>query len=160
MKFIADSMLGRLARWLRLLGHDTVYIPHIDDGLLLRIAREQNRTILTRDTRLTKARGIGRHLLLEDNDPFKQLNQVIRAYNLIPALDEKGRISLPPLTRCSVCNEPLDEIAKEDARNHVPEYVYKTTESFKRCAKCGRHYWKGTHQRNFEKKLLEFLDLS
>ena len=77
MKFIADSMLGRLARWLRLIGYDTLYYPHIEDSLILRIAREEDRTLLTRDTRLVKVRGLKDFLLLKENDPFEQLKNVI-----------------------------------------------------------------------------------
>ncbi len=82
MKFIADSMLGRLARWLRLLGHDTLYYPHIENSQLLRFAREGSRILLTRNTRLVKVRGLKNFLLLEDNDPFHQLSAVVRAFNL------------------------------------------------------------------------------
>ena len=82
MRFIADSMLGRLVRWLRLLGYDTVYYPRIEDSVLLRIAREENRILLTRDSRLVKARGLRQFLLLEENDPFDQLRSIITAFNL------------------------------------------------------------------------------
>jgi hypothetical protein len=159
MKFIADSMLGRLAKWLRLLGFDTLYYPHIEDSLLLRIAREQHRIILTRDTRLVKVRGISNHMLLEDNDPFNQLHKVITSYDLLPQLTEKGKISLPPSGRCSICNELLKEIPREKAKQHVPEYVYKTCSSFKQCVTCGKYYWTGSHQHNLRNKLSELFNL-
>ena len=157
MKFIADSMLGRLAKWLRLLGFDTLYYPHIEDSLLLRIAREQDRTILTRDTGLVKIRGIRSYMLLEDNDTFNQLSKVINAYNLLSQLSEEGKISLLSPGRCSICNELLKEVAREKAQPHVPEYTFKTCSSFKHCEKCGRFYWKGSHQENLQKKLSELL---
>ena len=69
-------MLGRLAKWLRLLGHDTLYYPNIEDSLVLRIAREENRVLLTRDTRIVNVRDITPFLLLESNDPFVQLKEV------------------------------------------------------------------------------------
>lgn len=160
MKFIADSMLGRLAKWLRLLGFDTLYYPHIEDRLLLRIAREQHRIILTRDTHLVKVRGIREHMLLEDNDPFIQLTKVINSYGMLPQLTEKGKISLPPSGRCSICNELLIEIAREKVKQYVPDYVYKSCSCFKQCVKCGRYYWKGSHQNNLQKKLSELLKLT
>jgi uncharacterized protein with PIN domain len=157
MKFIADSMLGRLAKWLRLLGYDTLYYPHIEDSKLLRTAREQYRIILTRDTRLVKVKGIREYLLLQDNDPFKQLVKVVQIYKLFPRTD---KIFLPSPGRCLICNELLEEIAKEKAQSNVPEYIYKTINNFKHCEKCGRFYWKGSHQENMQKKLSELLDRS
>lgn len=143
-------MLGRLARWLRLLGHDTAYYPHIQDTLLLRLAREENRILLTRDTRLVKARGLKNFLLLSENDTFDQLRTVIRTFNLIPAVNH-----LPG--RCSLCNSLLDNVPKEAAKDRVPEYVYLTTESFRKCSKCDKFYWRGTHQEKLRKKLEEII---
>ncbi len=150
-------MLGRLAKWLRLLGVDTLYEPHIDDSLLLRIAREQERIILTRDTRLIKIKGINNYLLLEDNNTFNQLSRVIKEYDMLPQLTENGKITLPSSGRCSICNELLKVISREKARPHVPEYVYKTTQIFQHCIKCGRFYWKGSHQENLQKKLTDIV---
>ncbi len=151
MKFIADSMLGRLARWLRLLGYDTIYQPHIEDGLLLRIAREDNRILLTRDTRLVKVRGVKNFLLLQENNPFEQLKKVIRTFDL------KQKESTVP-GRCPVCNASLNNIPKEQAKDFVPEYVYLISDSFKQCSKCSKFYWKGTHPERFRKKLEEVLN--
>jgi len=156
MRFIADSMLGRLARWLRILGYDTIYLPHIEDRVILRIAREEGRILLTRDRGLVKVRGLGRHLLLRENDPLKQLKEVITALRLAP---RKGsdRADIPPLVRCPVCNTPLHAVPKEEAKLHVPDYVYKTIQEFKRCQGCGRFYWRGTHPEKARNKLLEVL---
>ncbi|HBH62563.1 MAG TPA: hypothetical protein DDX85_12680 [Nitrospiraceae bacterium] len=150
MKFIADSMLGRLARWLRLLGHDTLYYPDIDDSLLLRIAREEDRMLLTRDTRLVKVRGLKDFLLLDENDPFEQLKKVITTFNLSPA---ETRL----YSRCSLCNSLLDTVPKEQVKDLVPKYVYLTTESFKKCMKCEKCYWEGTHQERLREKLRDVI---
>ncbi len=155
MKFIADSMLGRLARWLRLLGYDTLYYPRIEAGLLLRIAREEKRTLLTRNTRLIKVRGLKNFLLLEENDPFGQLKKVISTYNLQPF--SGGESPTRPYSRCSLCNTLLEDIHKDEAKQHVPEYVYQTSDTFKRCPKCGKFYWKGTHPEKMREKLREIL---
>ncbi len=156
MKFIADSMLGRLARWLRLLGHDTLYYPHIDDALLLRIAREDSRTLLTRDTRLVKVRGLENFLLIKENDPFKQLRSVIKAFNLSAEFgpDAEGAV---PMSRCAVCNALPGSVRKEDIKDRVPEYVYRTSHAFKQCPDCARLYWKGTHPEKFREKLKQIL---
>ncbi len=156
MKFIADSMLGRLARWLRLLGHDTLYFPHIEDGLLLKKAREEDRTLLTRDTRLVKRRGLKNFLLLKENDTFDQLRTVITAFNLLP-FGESGRVREYSPSRCSLCNDTLISLSREEARAHVPDYVYRTSDVFRRCMKCGRFYWEGTHPGKWRKKLSETL---
>jgi uncharacterized protein with PIN domain len=157
MKFIADSMLGRLARWLRLIGYDTLYYPHIEDSLILRIAREENRILLTRDTRLVKVRGLKDYLLLKENDPFEQLKNVILTFNLISPATPGKSLNIPELRRCSLCNQVLDVVQKEDARMYVPEYVFQTSNSFKHCKNCGRFYWKGTHHALLQKKLKEIL---
>jgi uncharacterized protein with PIN domain len=157
MKFIADSMLGRLARWLRLLGYDTAYYPDIDDSLLLRIAREEDRILLTRDTRLVKIRGLRNFLLLDENDPFEQLRKVINTFNLTPYV-KSGETTRPPVfSRCSLCNNALNSVPKEQAKAHVPAYVYLTSDNFKKCAECNKFYWKGTHQGLLQEKLKEIL---
>jgi uncharacterized protein with PIN domain len=157
MKFIADSMLGRLARWLRLLGHDTLYYPRIEDSLLLRIAREENRVLLTRDTRLVKVRGLNNYLLLSENDPFEQLRKVITTFGISPFSKCGEAVAALPAIRCSLCNSVLEDVPKEQAKDRVPEYVYLTTESFKKCQKCDKFYWEGTHREKLRKKLMEIL---
>ena len=154
MKFIADSMLGRLARWLRLIGFDTLYFHQIEDRLLLEIAREEDRILLTRDTRLVKMRGAERYLLLRENDTFDQLKEVISSLGLKPVTGLDGD-SL--LSRCSLCNGILDNFPKEDAKGSIPEYVYLTSDYFKRCNGCLKLYWKGTHYERLIKKLSEVL---
>ncbi|MBI4698026.1 MAG: Mut7-C RNAse domain-containing protein [Nitrospirae bacterium] len=157
MKFIADSMLGRLARWLRLLGYDTLYYPRIDDRELLRIAREDERVLLTRDTRLVKARGLKNFLLLTDNDSFKQLGEVISVLGLKVNDKLKDGVSALSLSRCAVCNARLAAVRKEEAKAFVPEYVFQTSEAFRKCSGCGKLYWNGTHPEKFREKLKEIL---
>jgi uncharacterized protein with PIN domain len=158
MKFIADAMLGRLARWLRLLGEDTKYFPSIEDSRLLRIAREENRTLLTRDTRLVKVKGLQDFLLLTENDPLQQLKTVIMTFNLRP-LEQTGKGGTGPrlCSRCSLCNSPLEDVAPEQARHFVPDYVYRTSPSIKKCPRCNKFYWQGTHPERLRKKLREIL---
>jgi len=152
IKFIADSMLGRLAKWLRLIGYDTLYFRDIEDSLLLRIAREEHRVLLTRDTRIVKVKGLGQHLLLSYNDPFEQLEEVVDSFDLM----RKGKTPIQH-SRCAVCNGTLADITKEHALGHVPEYVFETTSRFRRCLQCNRLYWKGTHTDRIHKKLSEIL---
>ncbi len=157
MKFIADSMLGRLVKWLRLLGYDTLYYPRIEDSALLRIAREENRVLLTRDSHLVKVRGLQQFLLLKENDPFEQLKNVIEAFNLKidDALKDAG--TARALSRCIVCNSALNNVPKEKLKDLIPEYVYRTSTVFRQCSGCGKPYWDGTHPEKFRKKLSEVL---
>ncbi len=152
-------MLGRLARWLRLLGHDTLYYPHIEDSLILRIAKEQNRTLLTRDTRLVKVRGLKNFLLLKENDPFEQLRTVIAQFKLLSPDEMQKPVSNKIYSRCSLCNNMLNDAVREEAKGHVPPYVYMTSRSFKRCPACDKYYWEGTHREKLRKKLREILEM-
>lgn len=152
LRFIADSMLGRLARWLRILGHDVVYEPSIsDDGLIARALQEQ-RIILTMDRELSQ-RESARNCLLVNSDNYKeQLKQVIARYNI----DCKSHI----FTRCLLCNEILDSIEKEKIKDNVPSYVYSTHNEFDICPQCHRVYWSGTHRVKILKNLDEILNVS
>jgi uncharacterized protein with PIN domain len=139
MKFIADAMLGKLAKRMRLFGFDVLYDPAFDDNAIIRLALEQNRVILTRDTGLA-SRPLAQNPILIKNDLVdEQLKQVLDAFTM-PDNDA--------FTRCSVCNEQLSELNKQEARNLVPDHIISTVNVFWRCGKCGRVYWKGSHVRN------------
>ncbi|MBI4516511.1 MAG: Mut7-C RNAse domain-containing protein [Deltaproteobacteria bacterium] len=137
VSFAADRMLGRLATWLRLLGFDTRYGPQWSGRALLRLARDEGRVVLTRDTRLQRVRQ-GPPLLFIESDHFRaQLRQVLSAYQL----DPYTRL----MTRCARCNEALQAVAKESVAQQVPPYVYATQAEFVRCPHCRRLYWPATH---------------
>jgi uncharacterized protein len=145
MQFIADAMLGRLARWLRFLGFDVLYFPDISDSELVRIAREQDRRILTRDTRLVQRKGLSHPLLITANDPLEQLVEVLGSVKMK---------SVVPLSRCVKCNSPLVPITdKSEIADTVPEFVLLQHNDFLRCNECGKIYWKGTHPEKFKEKV-------
>ncbi len=135
MKFLADTMLGRLATWLRLLGYDTAFRPELDDGGLARVARAEDRVLLTRDVELTRRRGL-RSELIESDKVAEQLEQVVKRF---------GLHAREAFSRCADCNMPLDEASKESVRRSVPPYVFQTQTRFRRCPQCERVYWRGTH---------------
>ncbi|MDA8433822.1 MAG: Mut7-C RNAse domain-containing protein [Nitrospiraceae bacterium] len=144
MKFIADAMLGRLARWLRALGFDVLYHRGISDGQLLKISREQERTILTRDTLFLKRKGVD-GIFIRHDDVFEQLAQ------LRDTLDFREAASVG---RCMICNGLLDPApCREEVRESVPDFVYLTSREFARCRDCGRVYWEGSHQRKMREKI-------
>jgi len=135
MKFLADNMLGRLAIWLRLLGYDTAYHHDATDAQLARIARAENRVLLTRDVELTRRRGV-RAILIKSEQAEEQLRQVFHALNLT---------AREAFSRCAECNTVLEEVSKESVRGQVPPYVFHTQERYRRCPRCARIYWRGTH---------------
>jgi|PlaIllAssembly_1097288.scaffolds.fasta_scaffold24679_2 hypothetical protein len=136
MKFIADAMLGRLAKRMRLLGFDVLYDPEMADNDILRLALEQGRVILTRDTGLASRPLARNHLLIRSDHGDEQLDQVLEAF---PPPDTG------PLTRCSLCNDPLVPLERTDASDRVPGHVHATMKVFFECRRCGRVYWSGSH---------------
>ena len=143
MKLLLDGMLGRLAKWLRLLGYDTAYFPDLDDNELVRLARAQGRILLTRDGELTRRRGLN-SLFVESEELEEQIQQVISELNL-----ETER----PFSRCPVCNTPLQEVEKPSVKGRVPPYVFRTKEHFSLCPECDRIYWRGTHWDNMRQEM-------
>lgn len=132
-KFIADSMLGSLARWLRMLGYDTAYRKDIDDDTIAKMAASEERHIITRDRELAKQPG---SIMVESDDLEAQLKCVAEKYEL--TFDE-GSI------RCSACNGTLTDLPKEEAKGVVPEGALESNDVFWKCSSCGKIYWKGSH---------------
>jgi uncharacterized protein with PIN domain len=131
-------MVGKLARWLRLLGYDTIYWPQLSPDGVLREARRQQRTILTRDTRIPRRKDAPSFVFIESDRFREQLRQVVTELQLDPT----ARLC----TRCSECNTPLQPIAKTELRDRVPEYVWQTQQEFVMCPECQRVYWGATHK--------------
>jgi uncharacterized protein with PIN domain len=136
-------MLGTLAKWLRILGYDTLYDPDIDDHQLVRLARAEARVILTRDRELARRRGV-RVLLIASERLDDQIQQVLADLDLEPDRS---------FSRCPVCNEPLAAMDLETARSQVPAYVARTQRTFRSCPVCRRVYWRGTHWQRINEQL-------
>lgn len=143
-RFVADVMLGRLAKWLRIIGYDTLYYQKIEDSQLIRVAMREGRILLTRDAELVK-RGGFQSVFIESGDLEIQLAQVIREARLKP------RIKASVL--CPLCNGGLQTVKKEQVRGLVPSYVYATQRDFSQCPRCGKIFWKGSHWQKIEKRL-------
>jgi len=138
LKFIADEMLGKLARWLRAVGYDTVYFAGEGDSALVQQALQEDRIILTRDSHLVERKLARKTLLVKHDEPRKQLKQVIS--------DLKLDVENGLFTRCLVCNRELLSVKKENVRDRVPAYTYSTQSKFYECPNCGRVFWPGTHK--------------
>jgi hypothetical protein len=149
LKFMADSMLGRLARWLRILGYDVVYEHSISDDDLIARALRENRIILTMDRELADRKSAKNVLLLKSYDYKEQLKHVITHYKI----DCESHI----FSRCLLCNERLDSIEKEKIKDKVPPYVYASHDEFDICPQCRRIYWSGTHRGNIIETLDEIM---
>lgn len=147
LRFIADAMLGRLARWLRLLGFDTLYYTGISDRDLLKLVMREDRFLLTRDTHFSKIKNIRNLFLVQSNNPIEQVREVILSLNI--------REFKPG--RCARCNGILDAVGKEEVRDQVPEHVFFSHSSFSRCLECGGVYWEGTHLKRFRTILHDIL---
>ena len=141
--FIADVMVGKLARWLRVLGFDVLYSNKYEDDEIVRISDAEGRLILTRDVQLA-ARAPNGSLFIQSGDYKEQIQQVVRS------LDLKD---FRAFSRCLECNARLEEIDKEAAFEKVPPFVYLTQERFARCPSCDRIYWRGTHTQAMLKQI-------
>ena len=152
MKFIADRMLGKLAIWLRLMGYDTLYGNTVTDAELLSLLESSpNRILLSRNVDLVKRLDPNRYIFVPADDPKAQLRFLVKAVGLVP---NPSRF----FTRCSRCNEILEQVDRGAVAGRVPEYVWTSQEVFSRCKNCGKIYWPGTHVTRFEDQLKRVLD--
>lgn len=142
--FAVEKTMGRLAKWLRLMGFDTLLETDFPKGMFAG-HMGPGRVFLTRTRRALASHSADRTVLIHANDPMDQLAEVIQRTAL-------RREDLRPFSRCLQCNEPIVAVAKEEIARGVPDYVLETQESFSRCPKCGRVFWPGSHTtRSLEK---------
>jgi uncharacterized protein with PIN domain len=147
VRFSADRNLGKLAKWLRIFGYDTLYDRGNADRNFLRKAWGEGRVALTRKRDLAGFSHTGRLVVVKADHIGGQLGEVLEALVLAPDPALK-------MTRCMNCNAPLDEAPKESVECLVPDYVYSTCTQFRRCPLCGRIFWPGTHPRHVEEYLM------
>ncbi len=154
MRFVADCMLGKLAKWLRMLGYDTVYIAGADDDELVRIAVREDRVLLTRDLMLRERRMVRRRSVFVDwGTTSEQVRQVFRELGL--SLE-----SAALFTRCTICNSEIRPMEKRDVEGRVPPYVFETQAQYGYCSACDKIYWRGTHWQAMCRRLQTLKELS
>lgn len=147
--FLADAMLGGLARWLRILGLDAHYDPELDDPELVDRAVAEDRLILTRDAKLVERRDArDRHVFIESEVVDEQVRQVLEDCDLEPRRDRW-------FSRCVQCNEPLEPMPTEEAHRVVPPFVARTRTEFRQCPGCQRIFWRSSHVRRMRRRLEE-----
>jgi len=140
-KFVTDASLGRLAKWLRLLGYDTVVFPEEAGRALLRLAAAENRIVLTRRKDMIQRQFSGALFIITDIDVGNQLNKVIEKFSL--KIDRQKMFGI-----CLECNRKLNPVNREDVYDLVPLFVFENCNEYNRCPRCLKIYWTGTHQRN------------
>jgi uncharacterized protein with PIN domain len=151
MTFVADCMLGRLAKWLKILGFDVLYFSKAEDRELVAIARREGRVLLTRDTGLIERTARRPNRLFVRSDDWE--DQVVQVLDDLGLWDE-----VRPNTRCLDCNLLLRPLSKDRARNLVTPYVHEHASSFAICPGCDRVFWQGTHYGDMEKKIEALLE--
>ena len=133
--FICDIMLGKLARWLRILGYDTLYVQE-DDNNILAIAEREKRVLLTRDKELAKRDDKG--FLVRGFSIDEQLMELMKAKLISVDMSKM-------LTRCTLCNSVLKPMNKDSVKDKIPEKSFENSERFWHCEGCGKYYWIGKH---------------
>ena len=144
-RFLADAMLERLARWLRVLGFDTASGSAATDAELVRRAKEEHRALLTRDRRLAQQWSVPDSLLVVRDEPIEQLREVISHF----------RLTVPRqlFTRCLLCNTRLRPVSAEEVRSRLPPAAREGPQTLRCCPNCGRVYWEGSHTRRMRAAL-------
>lgn len=150
MKFLADIMIGKLAKWMKICGFDVIYAGNIKDikkKEIENVCLNESRILLTRDTGYLKQNKI-KYLFIKSNYIHEQLREVFNHFNL------KAENLFQ---RCLICNMPIINIDKENIKDKVPPYVYQTQSFFSTCPSCNRIYWCGTHYQRMKDRLFELL---
>jgi len=138
-RFLLDGHLGRLARYLRMLGFDTAYERDADDAELARASVAGRRILLTRDRGLLMRREVTHGYAVRATDPREQLREIVERFDLAG--------SIQAFTRCLRCNGRLREAAKAEVAGRLPPRTYECYDEFLLCPDCGRVYWSGPHHR-------------
>jgi uncharacterized protein with PIN domain len=142
-KFVLDVHLGRLARYLRMLGFDAMYSSSATDPELAQVASSEKRILLTRDRGLLKHAAVTRGYWLRETDSRRQIAEIVRRFDLAK--------SVRPLTRCMECNTPLHAVSADEAAGRVPPGIMEWCRDFRECPACGRVYWFGSHTRRMQR---------
>jgi len=148
LKFIADGMLGKLTRWLRMLGQDVEYSKNAEDTDLLAVAEKENRILLTRDFELYQ-RALGKNIdafYVQGSTGEEKLAELAKRYSIPLEIDMS-------ISRCPKCNSLVKPVPHERLKETVEKNTFEHYNEFWQCSKCGQIYWQGAHWTKIEKSL-------
>ena len=151
IKFILDVHLGKLAKYLRLLGFDTIYQNNIDDGTIVNQSKTEHRIILTRDIGILKHNEVLHGYYVRSDDPKKQIKEIMQRFDL--------KNSVTPFSRCLECNGELKKISKTKIYERLDPSTIKYYKTFFICNQCNKIYWKGSHYQQMTEFLREIIDI-
>jgi uncharacterized protein with PIN domain len=150
LKFIVDHNVGKIAKWLRMVGYNAVLFTGADDTDMVNTALKEDRILFTRDTQIVQRRvainGQLKIILIKRDRLEEQIKQIVHELKL-------ESHDFRPFTICLECNVPLASRAKEEVKNRVPPYVFKTQTQYMECPACHRIYWRGTHWQSMVSKI-------
>jgi len=153
LKFMVDHNVGKLAKWLRMVGYDTRFFTGENDSDMVAAALNEHRIILTRDTQIARrrlaCRGQLKVILIRSDRLPAQIQQTLDEVPL-------NKNDFRPFSLCLEDNQPLLKHGKEELKDRIPPYVYQTQNEFVECPLCHRIYWKGTHWQNMMTKISNF----
>jgi len=150
LKFVTDGMLGKLTRWLRMLGHDVEYTSSMSDKELIQKAKKENRVLLTRDVELYRqATARGADAFLTENP-----NQTADLANLARRFKFRLEVDVN-VSRCPKCNTKIRAVSKASVAGKIPSTTSSNYDEFWQCPGCGQVYWLGTHWKRIDKTLKE-----
>ena len=147
LRFVLDVHLGKLASFLRLLGFDSLYRRDFEDESLARLSSAERRILLTRDRGLLKRSQVTYGYWIRETSPRLQLIEVARRFGL--------KDSLEPFSRCLRCNETIRPVSREEVASRLLPRTREHFREFRRCPKCDRVFWKGSHHDRMQDFLQE-----
>ncbi len=150
IRFVLDVHLGKLAHALRMFGFDSLFLTDCSSADLISASVNESRILLSRNRTLLSSKQLTRAYVVRSQHPIEQLKEIFERFDLY-------RVSAP-LSRCLRCNTLLQPVDKTEVLAAIPANVGKSVRDFRRCALCGRVYWKGSHYARMLKSISEFLD--
>lgn len=146
-KFVLDVHLGKLTRYLRMLGFDSIYDNGFTDVELLRVSMQENRTLLTRNRKLLMRKTVERGYWIRNDKIFDQVFEVFQRFDLTNTIKW--------FSICTICNGNLHVVEEEIVRKQFPEFKFYPNTFFYQCDQCNHTYWNGSHCERFEKSMIE-----
>lgn len=150
--FAVENTLGKLAKWLRILGFDTIF-DSAAAGLEFFRSASADRVLLTRTAGVQKQIRSDRLLFIQSDDPRQQLVEVIRRLKIQPQ-------DVRPFTRCVQCNQVIESVDKGSVCDRVPDFVYESHEHFQHCPRCRRIFWSGSHTSRAMQHIRQLFELA